>query len=264
MRTPYKFAVFFLVVFLFSGAAWKLACFREPVYEGKRLSEWLQGYITPGSYIAVEPDEQTDRAVRQIGTNAIPTLLRMLSTRDSVLRRLLGRMTLRQDIVKIHVLPAYFPTAEAATAFRVLGASASNAVPDLIRIYRLRAGPDSQRACVEALGWMGPASAAALPDVLDATTNSDYSVRPSAIATLARIHADPELVLPVLIQSLRDENVPVCSATQRALEEYAPRSKLAAAALTHLLDDRDPHVRIMAGYILKSIDPKPSVEAGVK
>src|ERR1035441_2154889 len=55
----------------------------EPVYQGKPLSSWLN-YRT-----ALKPmprkiqEQEADDAVRQAGTNALSTLLRMLRAKDS-------------------------------------------------------------------------------------------------------------------------------------------------------------------------------------
>ena len=71
----------------------------------------------------------------------------------------------------------YYQHWQAATAFRALGAGASNAVPMLIQIFRDKASLDSQCACVEALGWIGPAANGALPVLMDGATNADRSMR---------------------------------------------------------------------------------------
>jgi hypothetical protein len=49
------------------------------VYQGKRLSGWLREYRSRGDV------DGAVQAVQQIGTNAIPTLLKMLCAKDSTL-----------------------------------------------------------------------------------------------------------------------------------------------------------------------------------
>src|SRR5437762_2441235 len=44
----------------------------EPAYGGRRLSEWVDGYATR------YPNSESDEAIRQIGTNAIPYLLKWI------------------------------------------------------------------------------------------------------------------------------------------------------------------------------------------
>jgi len=45
----------------------------EPEYQGKRLSKWLQIYGNPAN---TQDKELAAEAVRQIGTNAVPVLLK--------------------------------------------------------------------------------------------------------------------------------------------------------------------------------------------
>jgi hypothetical protein len=50
----------------------------ELVYRGKHLSTWLEAFANPTTADPVRKDPDATDAVRHIGTNAIPTLLRML------------------------------------------------------------------------------------------------------------------------------------------------------------------------------------------
>ena len=58
---------------------------REPVYEGKRLSEWLRDL--DDNTLAADSRNRAVDAVRQIGTNCVPTLVDMLQSSDSWLKR---------------------------------------------------------------------------------------------------------------------------------------------------------------------------------
>ena len=195
-----------LLVILAGASAWQGLREREPVYQGKSLSVWLQGYIQGGSYIGVWPEPEVDEAVRQIGTNAIPTLLHMLRAHDSKLKLALLRLSYKHDFTGMWVHSSIFSPWQAATAFHALGANASNAVPRLIQIYRDKISVDSQGGCAEALGWIGSAASGAIPDLMSAATNLDHTLRAVAIEALGHIHAKPELVLPLLTTSLQDSN----------------------------------------------------------
>src|SRR5690349_17412541 len=64
---------------------WRAARPREPVYEGRTLSRWLDHHVAS---TAARPPygtpgwKEADKALRTIGTNAIPTLLQMLRAKD--------------------------------------------------------------------------------------------------------------------------------------------------------------------------------------
>ena len=72
-----------------AGAIWQAARSREPVYQGKPLSFWLEQYsgqISGGAFIPNRTKavrEQAATAIRHIGTNAIPWLLALAAVEDS-------------------------------------------------------------------------------------------------------------------------------------------------------------------------------------
>src|SRR5437660_1515372 len=108
---------------------------REPEYQGKPLSVWLEGYDWNAgpSYTTIKRD--TDEAIRHIGTNAIPALLKMLRLRDSKVKKSLAALIDRQKLARIKVPPSWRDTSKttfrAMFAFVALGSSASNAVPQV-------------------------------------------------------------------------------------------------------------------------------------
>jgi len=81
VRKRVRIAVAVLVVFLMGTVGWCLlpSPEREPIYQGRGLRAWLWEYYNGGNLVGVT------NAVREMGTNAIPTLLRMLRKRDSFL-----------------------------------------------------------------------------------------------------------------------------------------------------------------------------------
>src|SRR5579862_6987208 len=88
---------------------WRLP--REPVYQGKRLSIWLQGYQTNRV--------QMTEAVRAIGTNSIPTLLRLLREDDSSLKSMLLKLLAKQKRFKMPYTPAAECNREGLTGFMI-------------------------------------------------------------------------------------------------------------------------------------------------
>ena len=237
----------------------------EPSYQGKPLSVWLESYMHWGSVTGAWPNPETDEAIRQIGTNAIPTLLKMLNARDSKWKFALAELSRKQDFVRIK-LPlswwgSYVPTITAAQGFVALGASASNAVPQLIEIFRKNA-PQSQLCSVIALGSIGPAARQAIPDLLSATTNLYRDTRLETVKALGNLHAEPAVVVPALIKCLQDPDPGVRRASVRALAKFGPEAKPAVPALTQLTGD--PLLATNANDALKSIDPEASAKAGIK
>src|SRR5262245_13961741 len=130
MRKRFRIMLAILVVAAFGGVVWLVQRPSEPVYEGRRLSFWLTGYDQP------EHDELTrteaDEAVRHLGTNAIPTLLRMLRAKDSALTRRVVQSVQKHHLLKVRHTPDWQQHKQAVSAFERLGAGAKEAVPALI------------------------------------------------------------------------------------------------------------------------------------
>src|SRR5437879_1633304 len=94
MRKPFQIAFAILLVTVAGWAAivgwveWHAMRPHGPLYKGKHLSYWLRGYTPPKADRPGEPTElEAKKAVHQIGTNAIPTLLQFLRAKDSTLTR---------------------------------------------------------------------------------------------------------------------------------------------------------------------------------
>jgi hypothetical protein len=101
---------------------------REPVHDGKTLTEWLEIYMTGTNNPACE------FAIRTIGTNGIPTLLKLSSARD-----LPGVESYYAFIQKrgkwAHVQrPSERKHQLALCGFNVLGSTATPASPALMRL----------------------------------------------------------------------------------------------------------------------------------
>lgn len=107
---------------------------KEPNYGGHTLSQWLILYYdTFGPYTSENQPRQFDaqvqaseKAVKIIGTNAIPTALRWLSKKYDV-----------RDYFHISAFKKGYPlNGMAETIFEILGDSAQPAVPSLIQIIK--------------------------------------------------------------------------------------------------------------------------------
>src|SRR5882724_11152087 len=150
---------------------------------------------------------QATEAVNALGTNAIPTLLRLLKSRDSKLKIALMQLTPRQHVIHFKWKTAQTQRFQAQFAFTCLGVQGKSAVPDLIEIYRQsRPDPynDNRRAIADIFALVGPAASNAVPLLVRDSSDTNDLIRLSSIQALGHIHADPNLVVPVLTKSLRD------------------------------------------------------------
>ena len=152
----------------------------EPVYQGKKLSEW----------VIKERRQEVSEAIRQAGTNAIPVLLRMLSANDSPLKAKLMELAQKQHIIKIQYIPAVLWNAYGCWGFDLLGADGQSAVPALINIADENISPKCQIYAIQSLAYIGPSAKKAVPALLRWATNANEEVRYHAKSSLRRI--DPE------------------------------------------------------------------------
>src|SRR5262245_24528257 len=107
---------------------WPPAGPREPVFEGRPLTSWLDHHVASS---AASPPygspgwKKADEAIRHIGTNAIPTLLEMIRAKDRP-RFLLKLMETARRLGWIRTINrhASWRHEEAEYAFGMLGTNA--------------------------------------------------------------------------------------------------------------------------------------------
>ncbi len=263
MRKPLEIALAVSLIAVGGVIVWQVLGEREPVYQRKPLSVWLEGYDSPKNQQAWQ---QTDEAVRQIGTNALPQLLQMLRLTDSApWKRTLLALAYKQHFIKIHHIKAWGQNWRAATALGVMGSDAAGAVPELIQLYENPISGPSQRYTLMALGKIGPAAKMAIPSLLrTVSTSTDEEVRASAVFALGGIHAEPEHVIPVLIKCLVDPSIDVQGEAAEGLGNFRENAKPAVPALVVLLQSPNQDVMNRARAALLRIDPEAAARAGVK
>jgi len=213
----------------------------EPVYEGRAVSGWLHGHVA--SSAAFPPYgspgwKQADAALRKLGTNAIPTLLKMIAAKD-----------LPEPVINLwnwatkHHLPlrsyhyAYSSNEEARYAFEVLGQSCTSAVPALTKIYQQNLSPESKRCAASALGSIGHAAQSALPVLLADFKDTNKQVRFDAVSAVMNIGGDTNVVLPALMSAARDVDVDVRWNAIVGLSYYENRARVAVPVLLDELQD---------------------------
>ena len=103
---------------------------REPVYNGKSLSEWLWLHIKASGSTNVAEMEASSEAIRQIGTNALPWMMRWISSYEPGKLRLLAAK-FRRPFNLIYFSAGWRSRNNALRGFRILGSVARPVVPQL-------------------------------------------------------------------------------------------------------------------------------------
>src|SRR5579872_3147698 len=186
MRKKWRIILTSLLVLILSGFAWLvLSRPREPVYQGKPLSYWLSGFDDfckadlPSGPPAPTYTEAWE-AIRQNGTNALPSLLRMLKKRKPDFIDRIMAVAHKQHFIRI----PYFSRGgrgQAVCGFKALGSGASNAVPLLITMFDRDPSASSQTAVPAILASIGPSAAQAIPALLRGMRHTNEIVRNNAI-----------------------------------------------------------------------------------
>jgi len=144
-----------LSVLLIGGVACWLSLPTEPVYNGKKLTDWIYCSKTvryshnPDGLWFTRRDEEADSAIRAVGTNMFPVILRMLATTDGKFKTRIISFVNGQSIVKYHLHSADEKADAAASAISVLGEPAKLLAPSIfqlgtdsnakVRVHALRA-----------------------------------------------------------------------------------------------------------------------------
>ena len=192
MKTPLR-RVFISVLagaLLLAGVFALSHYFSEPRHGGQRLTFWLKEYYERSS-------PRSEKAILAIGTNAIPTLMKMLLEERSFF---LSSLVEKLPIEFVRDDSAWMQRRNLATVgFRVLGSNAVSAVPALLPLLEDRS---RSYLAAEALQYIGEP---ALMPVEAYLTSTNANTKRYAVHLILAItdHA------PAKVQSLLDHPDPV-------------------------------------------------------
>lgn len=207
---------------------------KQPSYQGRSLSEWLS-----------ESDELKAReAVAQIGTNAIPFLLKSVASEDSALKKKLLKLARKQSVIDFNIYSAQAEQFEAMAAFELLGANAAPAIPALEKLL------ENDKTTIAAGMSLAAIGNESVPILMRGLTYTNWQVRHSAAAALGYLETDAKIAVPNLLVTLNDTNRVVRSAAVWALGEIKEEPNRVIPALIKLLDDKDTTVRWNAALAL--------------
>jgi len=266
MQKRVHIALAVLLVILVGLAAWLGLRQREPVYQGKGLSIWLESRYKGATKGNQDERQFAEQAIRQIGTNALPVLIEWLGAQDTRLKQVMITLAAKQKVLHLHLTSAEQRRAEAVWGYEVLGPLAVVQVPRIMDILTNEPCADLRRAAGDALAAIGPEARVAAPALFCATKDRDRLVRVVAFMALARIRPDPPQTIPVLAAGLDDPFLCACLEAGGALMKYGPEARAAVPALVRMLAQNNAagYKHQAAANALKAIDPDAAAKAGVK
>ena len=257
MKLKYRIVLFIFVGGILAFSALYMLNSREPAHQGRPLTEWLADL---DRHVSPSQSRKAEEAIRCIGTNALPQLLRMLQTRDSAWKRKLIELERKQSVIKLHFTTENQRHSRALAGFKTLGADAQPAVPVLIGWLENRGGPQldsrTRMAAIATLRELGPPAKSAIPALIEALKENDARVQAYAAFALGAIGQEPSMVVPALAARLNDPDPVVRGNSVGALSKFGERAKAAVPALERALYDTNGNVRSLARIALRKIDPE--------
>lgn len=277
---------------------WLLNQNTEPTYEGRPLSEWIM--LHSRTYRSKQTDqgvtiEQAAEAIRAIGTNGLPYLVRWTGYESAEWRNKLrikvanGPYWLRDTPLIVNLISGEDGNASyAQEAFYALGALATPAIPGLqeiacrpgIGISRDRAllalgsvgspsvpaltnmlvtagfeGTRKMSTLIMAFQILGTNATAAAPIFIQMLQSADPVVAMEGARALERLRLDADNVVPALIGQIAHPDPNVRALVAPALAAYRTRAKAAIPALINALSDTNPGVRQAVAEAIIRIDP---------
>lgn len=241
-------------------------------YQGKDVWQWT---VQLNSLSQPQRDEAA-AALRQLGSGAVPELLKKLWAEESIPRKVRQWLAtwlparaghaLTKDLQRIS-----FPNIHsmAANGLRALGTNANAAVPALVEVM---CGSDLQltwdaaaalvatrepavpgliplleekkshvrHAAAYALGEIGPPAVTAVPALIRRLSDENPNVRASTLYTLSRIGP---IAGPMVLKMVGENRGEERRTAAMALAALQPRQLLALPALVDMSHDSDPESR---------------------
>ena len=216
----------------------------EPRYHGRTLTNWLKEY-SRSSLDETNQLAEAQTAIRAIGPKkSLPTLIKLLRTKDGPVDRWVLGSTERFKFEFLHWQTELDCELEGVAGFEVLG---SNAAPAVDALTRLLDDKDRAFTAVRCLDDIGRPAGNALRQCL---TNSDPQVREWAVSALAGATDDVEIYISQIKGSLKDPEALVRLAAARAIGSQENAPDLAVPLLIGALKDPDAHVSAEAADAL--------------
>ena len=220
--------------------------FREPRAGGEPLSYWLQLGANPDAFWDIVPrTPQSEAAIREIGSQAIPILLAKLQAVDPPWKEKVHHWLSKQDFLRIDFTWEHEEQAQAIYGFRVLGSNAVAALPALEIMFTNPATTWNAGQAMGEIGWP------ALPALRRGFTNAVRDVRQAALAGTFR----PDLARATLSDMpplLNDSDRIIATMALRRRLLFLPREEATDAAIAALQGDR-PHLRASALRLLNEM-----------
>ena len=253
MTRPRRTFLLAIAVLLLVTVGWYLYATREPSYQGKTLTEWLEE-INPLIDAPLTEPSSAREAVRAIGKTGLPILLRLLETKDSPLKIRLETWAMKQSLVQVHFRRAWEIQYLGTAGFLALGPAGQDALPELTALLQ---NTNSAGFAALSLGAIGPA---AIPILRCGATNTNATLRIACLEGLKCAGSQGFAALPEILLCLHDAIPEVRGAAVLAAENFQHEGARILPPLWQIAQqDPDAQVQEMALHVLVSFRNQASI-----
>jgi hypothetical protein len=258
MRSRSRIVFAVLVAVILGALAWFALRPQEhePVSQGKPLTEWLNDLGSSTNEVSA----RAEAALRQMGTNAIPGLLKEAAITGNLKAGVIHLLQ-SQPLVKFHFAPLPDHQARAQRGFNALGRTGMLGVAQ---------GLTNSDRWIR-LGCVGQWELCkSYPEILfqplfNCLKDPEPMVRARACNALGMLGQQPDTVVPALTALLSDPEVNVRGMAALGLSLFNARAKPAVPALLKLLTNSPSgKLEFWVTNALTAIDPAAAAKAGVK
>ncbi len=233
MRKRRVYAVVVGVGVLVGLLVWGFGREREPEYGGKRLSEWVEGFLGASA----DGKQQTREAIGHIGTNALPYLVKWLGCDMSPWKRKFYSIR-NPAIMPVRACWRLFDKRDDKLQFGAwralldLGPRAEGAIGDLSRLANGTKQYNSRDYAIVILGEIGKAGFRTLVGVLTNQQAQGGKWTPDSSITIAHYIGKnawmdrdiARLAIPALLSMRKDPDPKISAAATDALQDIDPQA----------------------------------------
>jgi len=274
--------IFIALVLTFGGVILLLFP-REPRYQGRSLSSWLQQcYDTP--LMETQRLAEAQSAVRAIGAKkSLPVLLKLVGTKEDPISTwlIVQRENLRIDF--LHWRSAEDWQQLGIAGFEALETNAAPAVTELTKLLNdkerafvavrclVAVGPPAKQSVSQALtnqsvqvryfatqqfAWMTDNDEVYLAKMRECLEDPDGSVRFAAVQGIGLQTQAPDLAIPLLLEALGDKQDTVASWAAKFLANFGTNALRAFPDLSNAVEHGSPNTVNQALKSLVAIAPE--------
>jgi hypothetical protein len=226
--------------------------FTEPVYQGKRISEWLDNWAANNQNSAVS-------AISAIGTNALPYVIRNVARNDSKFERKYRELQAKMPATLQKVFPRPKPLLKPINGSNALICVGSDAIPIAIGLLK-HSSPSVREAAASSIGYLRKkyaGAAQAIPALTVALGDRTKEVRFFALLSLRDMGPEASNAVSAIRGVLANSGIPpqtndvyVRAAAALALGKIGPVATNALPDLRAALHEPNPYFRGQAAVAL--------------